>query len=231
MKLLKFVSVLTAAVAVLGMGEALSVSCHADEMLDGDYSYEEGAPFVPYDCAPDEKNSRTIIRRVYDPGYYGTLAVTPFQQENGHYCGPATTRQVIDYLNGSSASQDTYARLLGTTSQGTEMPKIRDVLNQKTSKTYRYNQIGSESTWMNRIETDIKKEKPVVLDIKASNTSEWPYTTKGHYINTSGIDSKTGHDVRIRITDPYWKAFGNRWCTADELYNVNSNHFRQAMIW
>ena len=64
-----------------------------------------------------------------------TLNVPTFQQETSYWCGPACIKQSIHYINGSSASQSTYASSMGTSSSiGTYVYKMVDELNKRQSK-------------------------------------------------------------------------------------------------
>lgn len=124
---------------------------------------EEGADEFVEEVEADSSDSLSTLS--YDEGYYKILAVTCYEQENSYYCGPATVKQVIQYLNGSSSAQKKYATELGTTTDGTDMTKIAGVLNTHTSKGYVMQSIGSKATWMSRIEADTKSSIPVVLEI------------------------------------------------------------------
>lgn len=44
---------------------------------------------------------------------FRTLNVLYYKQESKDYCGPATTKQTLQYINGTSLSQDAYADLVG----------------------------------------------------------------------------------------------------------------------
>ena len=41
------------------------------------------------------------------------MSVPYYKQESNDYCGPATTKQTLQYINGTSLSQDAYADLVG----------------------------------------------------------------------------------------------------------------------
>ena len=176
-------------------------------------------------------NDGGIILHSYDEGYYRTLAVPCFQQENDYYCGPATVKQVVHYLNGSSQSQSYYANKIGTTTAGSEMPRICNFVKTETGKNYEYMDIQNYANWAGKIQANTAAGIPVILDIKANAGSGWPYTiSRGHYINTSGFDSRRGGGVKVRVTDPCASGLGNRWYDGQVVFSVNNNHFRHAMI-
>lgn len=52
-----------------------------------------------------------------------------YEQINRYYCGPATIKQAIQYITGSSASQETYGSNMGTNSEkGTYVYKMTQEL-------------------------------------------------------------------------------------------------------
>ncbi len=157
-----------------------------------------------------------------------TISVPVFKQETNYWCGPATTKQVIHYIKGYSSSQGTYANLLNTTNDGTVMSVIDDVLRSKTGKNYIYSSIGSYDSWFYKVKYGINTYMPSVMDINTQNVSSWPYSTSGHYVNTSGYDV---NNQSVRITDPYWKGLGNKWYNSHNVYSANNNHWRKAIIW
>lgn len=169
--------------------------------------------------------------RAHDDGVYITLDVPVYKQETTYWCGPATTKQVMQFLNKTSPSQTTIANDLGTNRDGTDMTVIAKYLKNNTDHDYVYaGGIANDfETWIGAIHSSTKNNVPVVLDIDIDNTSVFPYTTNGHFVNTSGVD--TTYSSRVRITDPYSPGLGNKWYSARDLYEVNNNHFRKAIIW
>ncbi|MBN3554020.1 C39 family peptidase [Fictibacillus nanhaiensis] len=173
-------------------------------------------------------------------GTYRAISVPSFKQETSYWCGPATTKQVLHYLNGSSSSQSTYASGLGTTTAGTDFSKIDDYLNSKQSKNnYIYSSGNSYSTWSDRIDYSLSKSvpAPVVLDLEIYPSYMPKYTTHiaGHILNVSGEDSRNS-PVQIRLTDPYDQGsrgvtLGNVWHPHKGVYDANMDHFRQAILW
>ena len=64
------------------------------------------------------------------------LAMVNYKQENGYYCGPATCKQTIKYINGSAKSQSAIAKSIGTTSAGSALPNMKNYVNKTTGKGY-----------------------------------------------------------------------------------------------
>lgn len=226
---------------------SFNVSHASEETCNGDLTYKEGAKiYIPtkeeiklleekereilnYNA---NKNNENVLQPMsYDDGEYNTLSVSVFEQENGYYCGPATVKQVTHFIVGSSNSQSYYAGKLGTTTSGTDMTVIKDYLRNNVKATYVYASIGAYDNWMNNVNYGMRNKMPAVLDINTNSVSAWPYKTSGHFVNTSGYDTKYGPGAKVRITDPFGPGLGNRWYDARDVYNANNNHFRKAMIY
>lgn len=171
-----------------------------------------------------------------------TLSVPSFEQETNYWCGPATTKQVLHYLNKSSESQSYYANELGTTTDGTVFSIIDDVLNDHQSKTtYIYQTFSSNEydTW----ETIMLASAnlfiaPAVLDLQISPSYMPLYTTHiaGHILNTSGYDILDPNNKKIRLTDPFDQGgrgvtLGNVWHPMEGVWQANQAHFRKAVIY
>lgn len=186
--------------------------------------------------------------------YYSTLQVQPFEQIYSYYCGPAVTKQVVEYLNGDSENMRDIGKELRTDESGTFIYRIQDYLNLHTRERYYYeDDIRSFSRWLKRIEDGIRAGKPSVLQIKPSRNLGFSYDVEnGHYVNTSGIDIYDPYDYysnetleskdmapngpkvptyEVRITDPYWGGFGNRWFDARDLWAAHMNHRFRSMLY
>ncbi|WP_374722718.1 C39 family peptidase [Peribacillus tepidiphilus] len=169
-------------------------------------------------------------------GTYKVLSVPSFKQETNYWCGPATTKQVLHYLTGSSKSQSDYASDLGTTTVGTDFTRIDDVLNKYQSKnTYVYASIGDYASWTSKTDWGLEHNYPAVLDLKITPSYMPKYTTtvEGHILNVSGIDSRNS-PVQMRLTDPFDQGgrgvtLGNVWHPHRGVYDANNAHFRKAM--
>ncbi len=226
---------------VAAMLSAVTVS--ANENLNGDMTIEEGGTaFVETSeirrlrmFKEMELANRLLqdpVNYVSDEGYI-ILDVTPFQQENGYYCGPATVKQVLHFINGVSYSQDYYADLLGTTEDGTNMTYIPDVLNSEIGYDYYiYDEIDSYEEWSSKISQGLLNEMPPVLDINTYGYwDDFFYETSGHFVNVCIDDPITtdGDGYYFWITDP---AHGDRkMIEKTTLFQVNYQHFRRAFIW
>lgn len=171
---------------------------------------------------------------------YRTIAVTPFKQETNYWCGPATTKQMLHFINGSSQSQSYYAGKLGTTTDGTDFSLIDNVLNDhQSTNTYTYRDFTSSDfdTWKSIMILTIDWSKPAALDLKITSQNMPLYTSPvaGHILNNSGYDLATS-DKRIRLTDPFDQGgrgvtHGNVWHPFEGVWKANQAHFRKAVIW
>lgn len=208
--------------------------------IDGDLTYEEGADiYVP------TKEEKTLIEEkqaevekisskfgiLSSQGVYKELNVPHYKQENEYYCGPATVKQTLQYINNSSLSQTEYANKLGTTPAGTDMTKIAPLINTyvPSSKAYSYQSIGSFSHYLSSIYAALCQNKPIIIDMKAQDGDGWSYTTDGHFLNISGINSNATIN-KLKVTDPNSTDSYN-WYDSSIVYNVNNKHTRQAFIW
>lgn len=217
---------------------SMSLKANAQEDFNGDLTIEEGANasietidnyktlMENYQMLEDIKSGTINSTQALD---YNTLSITCFQQETVYYCGPATVKQVVHFLSGSSNTQSYYATQLGTTDEGTDMTVIPSVIKNATGISYAYEKIGTESAWFDKVFVSVMNAKPAILDINTKSVSAFPYSSDGHFVNVSGYDA-TG-TKQVRITDPYVYGLGNRWYNASDLYTANSNHWRQAILW
>lgn len=205
------------------------------QSVDGDLSLEEGAQeFIITSedrLKSQERLSYAFAVRTNFPSYT-ELDVPWFQQQNSYYCGPATVKQVLHYINGISLTQDQYAQALGTTTDGTDMTCIPSVLNASlNNETYAYDSIGTSATWLMIVRTSLYDNRPAILDIKTTNYTDgsdgFPYSSSGHFVNVSGYN---GVSARVRITDPNDPS-GTHWYPVSVLYGANNDHWRKAIIW
>ena len=206
------------------------------EEVNGDLSYEEGGQY--YVPTPEEEAMNELIAsmpELHSDSYYKVVSVTPFLQENSYYCGPATVKQTINAINGSSESQSAYASKLGTTTSGTDMTRIAPVLNAAQSKKqYVYRNFSDMNFWLSYGKWALNAGVPAVLDINTTNVPAFPYRTTGHFINLSGLnmDSNDGSGTtnQALVTDPFGPGFGNKWYYVTNVYQANRNHTRSAII-
>nr|WP_304711301.1 C39 family peptidase [uncultured Acetatifactor sp.] len=238
MRKFKWIACMTMLMAV-----SFSTFAHAAEEVNGDLSLEEGAQ-VYVESAEDRMLRERKEAELNDEygismaaASYTKLNVPVFVQSEDWYCGPATVKQVVHYIKGSSQSQAYYAHKdrLNTTENGTDMTKIPGVVNAAIGeKYYVYDEIASRAEWDKELPQSLVKRRPAILDINTMNVPAFPYRTKGHFVCLSGEDAITsdGDGYFFQIADPINKSGGGlQWYLKDDLYKANVNHFRAAYIW
>jgi hypothetical protein len=166
-----------------------------------------------------------------------TINVPNFKQETTYYCGPATTKQTMQYINGSSQTQSQIASALGTTSDGTDGTKIVTYLNNNQKRnSYTIATDLSVDGFKDRIYKSVAVfNSPMVLRVKFTNTSgnSWKYSTTGHFMNVSGFTQ----DINtVRVTDPNIKnvnpsASDQYYVSFSELRQAELDHFAQHYYW
>lgn len=195
------------------------------DYINSDYATEEGS--AAFQDLLDEYESFQNGTAIIPLTTSSSLAVPFYSQETSYYCGPATTRQTYSYLNNllnSSSyapSQTAIANSLGTTTNGTDQDKIVTYLNQnfpsKVYATYWKNgAYTSASALLNYVVNDINGRKPtiahVIISSSLKSTSDWKYTTNGHYLNFYGYVKGVSTDVDIiQMTDPYLDGHGYQY--------------------
>lgn len=164
-----------------------------------------------------------------------TIPVPHYKQQNGYYCGPATTKQTVQYMKGTSDSQATIAKALGTTSNGTDGLKIVEYLNKRSNITWTIATDTSINGLKIRINGAFKasENRPPIVRAKFSKKGNWRYSTSGHFMNISGY---TTNMAKIRVTDPNItrvdsSATGSYYVTMNEIRNAIIDHWAQHMYW
>lgn len=165
----------------------------------------------------------------------GALGVKVFTQENDHFCGPATVKQTLHYINGYSSSQDTIARAIGTNDRGSNLEPMVDYINDHKDygSTYVIISRPSKSKILRMVEYAVEHKTPVVCRLRFERTGSWKYETRGHFLNANGYNS---YGDEILLTDPNIKnvrpsAGGSYWVTLQELYDATNDHFAQEMAY
>ena len=141
------------------------------------------------------------------------LNVPFYSQENNLYCGPATTRQTYRFFLHTDVnlpSQSQIAHELKTTTSGTDTNNIATYLNNAFGLGYQVLWYWDNSTLPTLVTNNIGTGAPIILHVSISNanagrngindTSKWPYTTSGHYMNLNGY---TDSGRVCNVTDPY----------------------------
>lgn len=159
------------------------------------------------DIENGEYSNLTNASRSNTLGYYITIAVPYFMQPNGYYCGPATTKQTIHYLTGTSADQGTIAKALRTTKAGTDGMFIIDYLNDNQNAVYYISATpASDQAMQDRLYDGLSYyHSAPILRLKMTTEQGWRYNSDGHFMNVSGLYSGFWSDegaCQYEVTDP-----------------------------
>lgn len=150
------------------------------------------------------------------------------KQINGYYCGPATTKQTLQYITGKSYKQGDIAKAIGTTKDGTDGTQIVKYLNMKQKKVnYMISTTTNVAELKRRICHDITiADAPPIARLKFEQKEDnnWKFSTKGHYLNISGYNRGM---KKVQLTDPnIRRLFGN---DATGKYDVTIKELCQAL--
>ena len=164
------------------------------------------------------------VPNLIDPGSIATpnyfvnkLSITPYQQSNYYYCGPANVKMIVQYLNGTSAPQSTYASYMNTDSQGQSyVYQVTNALNYYTSKTYNYvqGQTYNSNTFATQVQSNIQANKPIVLHAWTQSLYMYNGVGIGHYLTVNGYTYSASFGsnpgiANIYYVDPYYVDYGN----------------------
>lgn len=152
---------------------------------------------------------------------------TMYAQTHDMYCAPACVKSIIQYLNGSSPTQDDIARGMETTlDRGTLVVNIVPYLNSKVSYNYKLVSTPSQTTMCNRLYTTIvTNKKPGMMAIYNPKGTNWHYPTDGHALVVNAIYSDKS---KVQFADP----LGNKY---DKYYYIKTAAIAHAvcahLIW
>lgn len=164
----------------------------------------------------------------------GSHAVPYFKQAYDYYCGPATVKQTIHFIKGSSGTQDAIATSIGTTKAGSDLaPMVKYLNNNQTVNTYVVVNSPSEDLIKGIPEYAVRKGSPAIGRLKIAKGGNWAYSSAGHFMNMSGY---TNYGAKIRVTDPYigWinaSSTGSYYVTSNEFYTATKNHFANQIAY
>ncbi len=122
--------------------------------------------------------------------YFGTYQ--NYEQETSYWCGPATIKQAVHWINGSSASQQTYATRMGTnSSSGTYVYKMRNEMNYRQSEhSYVYTDVSTlDNEWdlWTIVTQDVWEDRvPVIIHALTDVLYMYNGRNLGHYITITG---------------------------------------------
>lgn len=151
------------------------------------------------------------------------------QQENNYYCGPASVKQTLNFILGSSAtqSQSYYANNMGTnSSNGTYVYKIKEELNNNQSvNDYGWREIvnGVDTFW-DPVYYDSKTANvPLIARVDTGELNAYNDVSLTHYVTIIGYHKMDGK--KIIYTDSYNGidgVFGRKYDDIDNFYQATS---------
>lgn len=148
-----------------------------------------------------------------------------YLQDNSYYCGPASVQNVVKFLTGTYYSQGTLASDLATTTSGTYVYKVAEVLRAKTGANYEYT-LNSQYNYWNAMISATNGGYPVVYNVLTSAlSSAYPFAS-GHYIVGTGYATDNYIIYSCYYFDPYYLSgvSGARAVNKDQMNNaINQN--------
>ena len=146
-------------------------------------------------------------------------------QERAYWCGPAAVQTALTSF-GLKPSQTTIAGRLGTTSGGTSMTLVDDVLRAYTGRRYAYRSATSAGDFYDHVLYSIASQgRPLIVDVRIR--AGWgPYRKDhaGHIIAMDGMDWRFG---TVRVNDSYdeheWQPGGG--------YTGGHTTYTRALMW
>lgn len=152
--------------------------------------------------------AETVLRK---PLYKSvSLNVILEQQDNDHYCGPASAIMVARYLKivNSDFDQPQMAKVIGITSDGSSSAGITNGLNnllKQAGKTQQYQVASMDTADFNRsIMYTLDADYPMIFSVKKMPL----YTSKsGHFIVIKGYKTDKSGDYIVEyvtINDCHW---------------------------
>jgi len=157
--------------------------------------------------------TRVIVANVDMPNY--CLWPTIYKQTYSNWCSAGTMYTTLMYIKGSSPTQQTMVNYWtsGIDPKKSYFPPdlqlMRNYVNSNTPSSVRNYvhrtaaQYGNSQTVLN---TDLKKNvqdyQPMIINMKSTNTTDWPYTTGGHFCVVNGL--LTWESNQYFIGDPYY---------------------------
>ena len=158
-------------------------------------------------------------------------------QENGHYCGPATMQSIDWADDGGKDSQATWARLLGTTTNGTYIGSMTSVTNSSTNwdslntgGTYTIvSTTGRDAAWFKNVH-QIRigyYGGPVIEHVKLRKTYFWYLISDhgGHYQTGRGYDATT-----VGIFEPFHEAGHTDGTRTEGVKSVTYDNMFKATV-
>ena len=179
---------------------------------DLDLTCKNGTIFTDEKLYKDEHLNEDIPAPYY---FTTTLDVPTYQQEKNYYCGYASTKEVIQFITGSSKSQSQYASEMGTSGSSAVVYKIRNLLNKYVSApkySYTLGTNYSLESFKNLVQNNINNKRPIIMHAKANSLPLYKNASSNvwHYYVINGYSvSAEGNAKYIMYVDSFKANYGS----------------------
>ncbi|MCI9456372.1 MAG: hypothetical protein HFE44_05250 [Oscillospiraceae bacterium] len=208
-------------------------------------SLEEQYRLIMANGSVKQKEEALLLYQQAKSGFNGApyaighweLSVTHCEQEKGTWCGPATLRQTLLYINGTARDQSYLAGKLETdkTIKGTtDTMMLKQVNALQNEHAYYELDIPDKDTYLTTVYASLSSDKPVIDIVDTSAAREIFSYDALHFLSISGISTKNDEvfivdpaveDIRV---DGHSRA--KRWVEAEGMFNATFAHDCQAII-
>lgn len=160
------------------------------------------------------------------------------QQLNIYYCGPASMKNALHIINGSSLSQNTYATSMGTTyDQGTFVYKMVEEFNKRQTKNvYGWRTINNDRNrlWEPVLTDLLQYRVPPIVRVDTKYLWKYNGRSMGHYVTITGYSGWQTPSLteKLLYADSFYldygrgNVFGEYWDTLDNFTQASTH-----LIW
>ena len=189
-----------------------------------DLSCSNGTPFTDEYLETLNQDPNVMTRR-----YFTNKIDVPAFEQLPNYCGPASMKQAIHAIRGTSSSQEYYGTLVGTnTSAGTDQRYIAGAMNSElgiSNYTYVWTNSLTNSQFYNIVKRSIDLGYPPIMHIRMEEMPAYNYSNSGgHFVTISGhtITGIIGDDyspINIYYVDPN-RAYNNGSAFGEKMVSL-----------
>lgn len=159
--------------------------------------------------------------------YFANKIDVPAFEQLPNYCGPASMKQAIHAIRGTSSSQEYYGTLVCTnTSAGTDQRYIAGAMNSElgiSNYTYVWTNSLTNSQFYNIVKRSIDLGYPPIMHIRMEEMPAYNYSNSGgHFVTISG------HTITGIFDDDY-SPINVYYVDPNRAYN-NGSAFGEKMV-
>lgn len=153
-----------------------------------------------------------------------TLNVPTYEQEKYYWCGPASVKEVLQFLNGSSLSQTEYANHMETDIDGsTWVYKLTNELNNQQSRhNYQFEDIRTSDRFRQILIADVMDSEvgvPFILHALTDTLYTYNNTRLHHYIVVIGGNMP---NQTVTYVDSYSNDYGRGTTLGRHIDTLNA---------